>query len=176
MWCRIGGVEKIGEYLREFWWIGLVGIVGLGILGYGMWGVVGGEEATVEIVKIDEQTNKLTNQQTSEIIVDVAGGVSKTLNLASEVKDGGKVYIPVLGSVAENPKSEILNPKQILNSKLININTASVAELDSLAGIGEVRAQAIIDNRPYGSTEELVSKANIPQSIYDKIKDSIAVY
>ena len=37
-------------------------------------------------------------------------------------------------------------------------------------------AQAIVDNRPYGSTEEIVSKAKIPQSIYEKIKDRLSIY
>ena len=51
-----------------------------------------------------------------------------------------------------------------------------MAELDKLTGIGEVRAQAIVANRPYGSTEELVSKAKIPESVYEKIKDQVSVY
>ncbi|PIW08437.1 DNA-binding protein, partial [Candidatus Collierbacteria bacterium CG17_big_fil_post_rev_8_21_14_2_50_45_7] len=67
------------------------------------------------------------------------------------------------------PNSNNQTSSNVQNSKLININTASVGELDSLPEIGEARAKAIIANRPYGSSAELVSKAKIPASVYAKI-------
>ena len=101
--------------------------------------------------------------------------VSQTLNLAEVVKDGGKIYIPArqqIGESASQPDSQLVSQK----SGKININTASQAELDALVGIGAARAVAIIASRPYANTEELVSKAKIPQSVYDKIRDSISIY
>lgn len=56
---------------------------------------------------------------------------------------------------------------------LLNINTASASQLDSLPQIGKVRSEAIVKNRPYKSTDELVSKKVITQGIYDKIKSMI---
>ena len=53
--------------------------------------------------------------------------------------------------------------------------TATAQELDSLLGIGPVKAQAIIDNRPYRSTEDLMKIKGIKEGIYGKIKDSITV-
>ncbi len=100
--------------------------------------------------------------------------VGKTLNLAKEVKDGEKIYIPILNSQISN--AQISNSMPDNNANLININTASEGELDGLNGIGAVRAKAIIAARPYTNIEELVSKAKIPESVYEKIKDSIAVY
>lgn len=205
-------MEKISEFLRQFWILILVGGMGVGVLIYGLWGVLATEKATVEIVRGDEQTNEITNQQTSEIIVDVAGAVekpgvyklpggsrigdalvmagglaegadrnwvAKTINLAEMVKDGGKVFIPEKRITERETPSQSSGEGVTLgsqNSKLININTASLGELDGLSGIGEVRAKAIIANRPYGNTEELVSKAKIPQSVYEKIKDQISIY
>ena len=61
-------------------------------------------------------------------------------------------------------------------SGLIDINAASESELDTLSGIGPVTAGKIIDNRPYGSLEELVSKKAVSSSVFEKIKDHISVY
>jgi competence protein ComEA len=57
----------------------------------------------------------------------------------------------------------------------ININTATSAQLDSLPGIGPVRAGKIISNRPYKSLEELVSKKAIGEKEFEKIKDKITL-
>jgi DNA uptake protein ComE-like DNA-binding protein len=55
----------------------------------------------------------------------------------------------------------------------LDINSASVAELDALPGIGEARSKAIIAGRPYKGKDELVQKKIIPQNVYSKIKDVI---
>lgn len=111
-------------------------------------------------------------------LIEKAGGftshadqdyINKVLNLASPVKDGAKIYIP---SVNES-KNQVSG---ISTSSLININSASLTELESLEGIGEVRAQKIIDSRPYSATEELFEKKIISKSIWEKIKDKISVY
>jgi competence protein ComEA len=56
---------------------------------------------------------------------------------------------------------------------LIDINTASEEELRALKGIGDVRAAAIIKNRPYKGKDELVQKKIIPPAVYDGVKDKI---
>jgi DNA uptake protein ComE-like DNA-binding protein len=57
--------------------------------------------------------------------------------------------------------------------QLIDINTASEEELRGLKGVGDVRAAAIIKNRPYKGKDELVQKRIVPQAVYDAIKDKI---
>lgn len=59
------------------------------------------------------------------------------------------------------------------DSKLVDINTAPVADLEALPGIGKVRAEAIVKNRPYAKKNQLVSKGVLPQGVYDKISDRI---
>lgn len=56
---------------------------------------------------------------------------------------------------------------------LIDINTATSAQLDAIKDIGSVRAAAIIKGRPYKRKDELVSRKILSQGVYDKIKDKI---
>ncbi len=57
----------------------------------------------------------------------------------------------------------------------VNLNTASKEQLVALPGIGEKKAQAIIDGRPYQKTEDVMKVKGIKQGIYNKIKDKITV-
>ncbi len=58
-------------------------------------------------------------------------------------------------------------------SALLDLNSASLADLDALKGIGPKRAADIVKGRPYKGKDELVQKKIIPQGIYDGIKDKI---
>ena len=111
---------------------------------------------------------------TSEADMDY---VDKRVNRAARLADGQKIYVP---SKVENlaPPDLQDNNTEIFggDTKLININAASQSELETLWGIGPVTAQNIIEQRPYSSVEELLSKKIIKQNVYDKIKDQIAVW
>ncbi|MBI2713158.1 MAG: helix-hairpin-helix domain-containing protein [Rhizobiales bacterium] len=56
---------------------------------------------------------------------------------------------------------------------LLDINSATKAELDALPQIGSARADAIIKGRPYKGKDDLINKKIIPQNAYDAIKDKI---
>ena len=57
----------------------------------------------------------------------------------------------------------------------VNINTANKELLDKLPGIGPVKAQAIIDGRPYEKIEDIMKVKGIKQGEFNKIKDLITV-
>lgn len=102
--------------------------------------------------------------------------ISKGLNLAAKLTDGGKIYIPKMGEEALASSGQTVLGSTTVSSGTININTASASELDKLQGVGQVTAEKIISNRPYGSIEELVSKKIIGQKVFEQIKGKISVY
>ena len=104
------------------------------------------------------------------------------INLARALEDGEQLEIPyaegaspVIGT--EIPPLVLTEPSS--NSELININTASQAELETLPGIGATTAQRIIEyreqNGPFVNTEDIINVAGIGSGTYERIKDLITV-
>lgn len=112
--------------------------------------------------------------------------VNRNVNFARIVGDQEKIYIPFLsdtanGHVLENKRiidytQPNISIRQSENVSKMNINAASVLELDQLPGIGKVQSEAIFNGRPYITIDDLVKNNVIKQSVYDKIKNLISVY
>ena len=71
------------------------------------------------------------------------------------------------------PADQLKVEKKDAKTALIDINTATKAELSALPGIGDAYSQKIIDGRPYAKKDQLKTKKIIPGATYDKIKDKI---
>ena len=130
--------------------------------------------------------------------IDAAGGLLSSanvdaINLAALLSDGQQLNIPYLEGQAlaeestslELPGSsgnnETSTPESPLSTdgELININTATLEEFDSLPGIGPTIAQRIIDyrteNGPFSAIEELMDVSGVGPATFDEIKNLITV-
>jgi len=98
------------------------------------------------------------------------------INLATKLADQMQVYVPSQGEAAV-PVSNGSAPGAATDK--ININTASVEELDKLPGIGPSLANAIIDyrtkNGPFKQIEDINDVKGIGDALFEKIKEQIAV-
>jgi len=67
-------------------------------------------------------------------------------------------------------------PAHTATQKVIDINSASEADLEGLQGIGPMMAKKIIQGRPYKSKDELLRRKIIPVSAYGPIKDHVIAH
>ena len=120
--------------------------------------------------------------------VMAAGGLAEdadtsALNLAAVLSDGEKIHVPRKGeAVATGQVSSGAASRPdagASSSGVININTATAEELDSLPGIGPSTAAAIVEDRerngPFSSPEDLVRVSGIGEGKFSKLKDQIRV-
>ena len=100
------------------------------------------------------------------------------LNLAQKLADGQKITVPVAGATPADGSSAATTADSD-NGGLININTATQEELESLPSIGEVRAQAIIAYREehggFRTIDELKEVSGIGDKIFADISPHVTV-
>lgn len=114
--------------------------------------------------------------------------IARQINRAMKVADGMKIYIPFKNETSHikdsvqraDDTSYNLDPllrsgSTSQNGSIVSINMASKEQLDTLTGVGPVTSQKIIDNRPYQTLEELVSKKAVGQALFTKIKPLLSL-
>ncbi len=124
--------------------------------------------------------------------IDSAGGLlsdadENALNLAALLEDGQQLSIPYkAGAEPQNDDSALNLPssedEQVSGTSdvdLIDINTATLEELDTLPGIGPTTAQKIIDyrteNGPFSVIEDILNVSGIGPATFEDIQDLITV-
>ncbi|MBE1471585.1 ComEA family DNA-binding protein [Kibdelosporangium phytohabitans] len=108
--------------------------------------------------------------------VDAAGGASGpdalALNMARRLSDGEQIYVGI------PPPPEAVTVPQAKPAK-VDLNTATVAQLDGLPGVGAVTAQRVIDWRTehghFTAVEQLRQIEGIGETRYTKLKDLVTV-
>ncbi len=114
-------------------------------------------------------------------LVDVAGGFTKQadiqdINLAEIVNDSDKIDIPKIANDEDDNSANEVEDNS--SSDKININTASLDELQSLNGIGEATAKNIVEyrqNSRFEKIEDILNVSGIGSSKYELIKEYICI-
>ena len=78
-------------------------------------------------------------------------------------------------ATTEKTTTKAAAPAKLSPGQKVNINTATKEQLEALPEVGPVKAQAIIDGRPYKTTEDVMKVKGIKEGTFGKIKDSITV-
>ena len=111
--------------------------------------------------------------------MEAAGGPTEDadlerINLALPVSDGQQVHVPRQGE--DNPPVQPPSGQPATGGK-VNINTADLAALESLPGIGPSLAQRIIDHRqtngPFERIEDIMDVSGIGEATFEGIQDLI---
>lgn len=106
--------------------------------------------------------------------LDAAGGATgeadlARVNLARVLVDGEQVVVPRPGEAVPVPG---VAPAA---DGLVDLNTASLAQLDELPGVGPVLAQRIVDRRPYTAVDELDEVSGIGPTLLERIRPLVRV-
>ena len=95
--------------------------------------------------------------------------LAKEFNLSAELKNEAKIYIPFEG---ENLSIDLISGGETTK---ISINSATAEELETLSGVGEKRAEDVIENRPYSQLSELVDKNVFSQSLFESLENELSL-
>lgn len=155
-------------------------------------------------INIDEANNTITVFVSGEVnnpgvvtieskkrlsdVVEILGGTTENadlnkVNLAMKLEDESHYIIPKIGESVEIYSDDMpINSNEIIEdekSNLININKATIQELDTLPGIGEATANKIInyrdENGEFKSIDEIKNVNGIGDKKYEELKSLISI-
>lgn len=154
-------------------------------------------------INVDEATNTITVFVSGEInnpgvvtiesekrlsdAVEILGGTTENadlnkINLAMKLEDESHYIIPKIGENLELNSDDTYISNEIIEtekSNLVNINKATIKELDVLPGIGEATANKIInyreENGEFKSIDEIKNVNGIGDKKYEELKNLISV-
>jgi competence protein ComEA len=189
--------------------VALVAVVGVTIAGAGIWylrSLPAPVEVRSAPPEVSMPAPTASASPTTVILVDVAGWVRRpgvyefvegarvidaiaaaggarpgaalaSLNLAAPLVDGTQVLVVKEGQAP--PTAGTGTATDSVGTALVNVNTATNAELETLPGIGEVIAQAIVDHRtengPFTSVEQLLDVSGIGDATLENIQELVTV-
>lgn len=123
--------------------------------------------------------------------IQKAGGLttdadSKSINLAQKLTDEAVVYVATMGenaaSVSSNTgQSSTSGTSEVASQKgnKVNLNTADLSELQTISGIGQKRAQDILDyreaNGKFNSVDDLKNVSGVGAKTLEKLKEYVTV-
>ncbi len=124
-------------------------------------------------------------------VIEKAGGLAKnaddsSLNQAQKLTDGQKIYVYRKDEIQKQPSDSGTSQTVVFNEipdnttdGLVNINTADAAQLMTLSGIGESKANAILsfrqENGGFQSIDDLKMVSGIGEATFEKLKEHITI-
>ena len=132
-----------------------------------------------------------TNSRVEQAVAAAGGFTSDAnqavVNLAQPLSDGAQVFVPSLTDAVVIPAAGVSSSAPVVESEsatavtggLVNINTATLEQLDSLPGIGPSTAQKILDyrgvNGNFPTIEAIKNVSGIGDAKFEAIQDLITV-
>ena len=113
--------------------------------------------------------------------LDAAGGLtaeadSQKVNLAKRLEDQMVIVVPKVGEEAEEISAGVTSKEEAKEGK-VNINTATVEELKTLKGVGDKKAEAIIEyrkkNGSFKTKEDLMKVRGIGKKLFESFEERI---
>ena len=113
--------------------------------------------------------------------LDAAGGLtaeadSQKVNLAQRVEDQMVIVVPKVGEEVTEIPAGVMSQEAAKEGK-VNINTATVEELKTLKGVGEKKAEAIIEyrkkNGSFKTKEDLMKVRGIGKKLFESFQERI---
>lgn len=123
-------------------------------------------------------------------LIDMAGGVTEEADLSriNRAEELLNHELIIIGNINDETESSVVQNNSTYSSNgnnsdkgstLININTADLEQLKGITGIGNIKAQSIIDYREanggFKSLEELKNVDGIGDKTFEKIKEQITL-
>ena len=114
--------------------------------------------------------------------IDAAGGLtaeadSQKVNLAQRVEDQMVIVVPKVGEEGAAAIPAGVTSKETSKEGKVNINTATVEELKTLKGVGEKKAEAIIEyrkkNGSFKTKEDLMKVRGIGKKLFESFEERI---
>ena len=114
--------------------------------------------------------------------IDAAGGLtaeadSQKVNLAQRVEDQMVIVVPKIGEEGDAAIPAGATSKEATKEGKVNINTATVEELKTLKGVGEKKAEAIIEyrkkNGSFKTKEDLMKVRGIGKKLFESFEERI---
>ena len=130
----------------------------------------------------------LSKDKRVDDVIKLAGGLldqadTNAINLAQKLTDEMVIYVARVGEAMPSKpgtaREEVTRSASPNDTDKVNLNTADVAQLQKLSGVGMKKAQDIIDYREqngnFKTIEELVNVSGFGEKSIDKLKESITV-